>query len=81
MSIFHFSKTNDKDPELLDGLAMILDEGNGDGESVEMASHALDGARRISCFGERIAELLAESFIGGKVDVLAPCDVVRVEEE
>ena len=46
-----------------------------------MASHAFDGTRRISCVGESVTDLFAESFIFGKVDVLAPSDVVGLDEE
>ena len=60
---------------------MTLDEGNRDGESVEITSNAFDGARRISRFGESVADSLAEDVIFGKADVFAPSDVVRVDEK
>ena len=60
---------------------MTLDEGNGDGESTTMTSHTLDGARRVSCFGESVADVLTELFDRGKVDVVAPSDVVGVDEK
>ena len=67
--------------ELLDGVTMSLDEGNGDGDCGEVAFYNLDGARRISSFGESVANLFAESFIFGKVNVFTPSDVVGVDEE
>ena len=62
-------------------LTMTLDEGNGDVESCGVDADTLDGARRVSCFGECVADLLAESCVGRKVDVFAPSDVVGVDEE
>ena len=79
--VFFITKVGNKISELFDRLAMILDEGNGDGETVNMASHTLDGARRISCFEESVAYFLTENFVKWKVDVFTPSDIMRVEEE
>jgi len=67
--------------EYFDRSAVILDEGNRDGESFRMDSDTLDGAGRISRFSESIADCCATSRIFRKVDMLAPSDVVGVEEE
>ena len=60
---------------------MVLDEGNGDGESVDVKFDTCDGARRISCPGERVADLFAESCILRKVDIICPSDIVGVEKK
>jgi len=67
--------------EALDSSTVLLDEGNGDGESVNLTCHTRDGARRVPCFGESVANLRAEDFVGVKIDVFAPSDVVGVEEK
>ena len=60
---------------------MIFDEGNRDVQRSGVEFDALDGAGRVSCFGECVADLLAEFLIIRKVDVIDPSNVVGVEEE
>ena len=67
--------------ELLDCLAMSLDEGNRDGEGGGVNSDTLDGARGISCFGKSVTDCFAEFLVGRKVDMFAPSDVVGVDEK
>ena len=67
--------------ELLDCPAVTLDECNGDIESGEVTSDTFDGAGGVSCFGESVADALAEILFGRKVDVVAPSDVMGVDEE
>ena len=68
-------------PKFFNGVTMTLDERNGDIECDEVASDTLDGARRVPCFGESVADVLAEFFVFGKVDVVAPSDAVGVDEK
>jgi len=67
--------------ENTDGSTMALDEGNGDGERVRVASDTFDGARRITCFGESGNDILAKIVVGGKVDMFAPSDVVGIDKK
>ena len=67
--------------EILNCNAMILDEGSGNENRSRVKADTLHGARRISCFGESLADLLAQFFIGGKVDMFTPGDVVGIEKE
>ena len=55
---------------------MTLDERNRDGDSGITDSDTFDGARKVSRFGESVADLLAEIFVGRKEDVVTPSDVV-----
>lgn len=66
--------------ELISCLAMSFDEGNGDGEIIDVASNTLDTARGISRFGESVANLFADRFVGREKDMFAPCDIVGVDK-
>ena len=67
--------------EFLNGAAVTLDEGDRDVKSINVNSNTLYGARRISRFGESIADFPAKLFIFRKVDMFGPSDVVGVEKE
>ena len=73
--------SSDKVAKFFGSLAVIHDELERDLKRFLMKGNALDGARRVSCFGESFADFFAAILVGRKVNMFAPSDVVGVEEE